>query len=31
VIYPSGNDNTPVVLPELLTESILADALNRLP
>jgi thiol:disulfide interchange protein DsbD len=31
VIYPSGNVNTPVVLPELLTESILADALNRLP
>jgi thiol:disulfide interchange protein DsbD len=31
VIYPSGNGNTPVVLPELLTESILADALNRLP
>ena len=31
VIYPSGSGNTPVVLPELLTESILADALNRLP
>ena len=31
VIYPSGNGNTPVVLPELLTESILADAQNRLP
>jgi thiol:disulfide interchange protein DsbD len=31
VIYPSGNGSKPVVLPELLTESILADALNRLP
>jgi len=31
VIYSSGNATAPVVLPELLTESILADALNRLP
>ncbi len=31
VIYPSGNGSKAVVLPELLTESILADALNRLP
>ncbi len=31
VIYPGGNASAPVVLPELLTESILADALRRLP
>ncbi len=31
VIYPGGNAGAPVVLPELLTESILADALHRLP
>jgi thiol:disulfide interchange protein DsbD len=31
VIYSKGNASAPVVLPELLTESILADALNRLP
>jgi len=31
VIYPSGRAGDPIVLPELLTESILLDALNKLP
>ena len=31
VIYPAGNTSDPVVLPELLTEATLVDALNRLP
>lgn len=31
VIYPAGDADNPVVLPELLTESILADALQKLP
>jgi thiol:disulfide interchange protein DsbD len=31
VIYPAGNPSSPVVLPELLTETILTDALKKLP
>jgi thiol:disulfide interchange protein DsbD len=31
VIYPAGKPAEPVVLPELLTESILLDALRKLP
>ena len=31
VIYPGGRAGEPVVLPELLTESILLDALKKLP
>jgi len=31
VIYPAGNPGQPVVLPELLTEPILLDALRKLP
>ena len=31
VIYPSGRAGDPIILPELLTESILLDALNKLP
>ncbi len=31
VIYPPGRADEPIVLPELLTEGILADALKKLP
>lgn len=31
VIYPAGKSGEPVTLPELLTESILVDALKKLP
>lgn len=31
VIYPAGRADDPVVLPEILTESILLDALKKLP
>jgi len=31
VIYPAGNPSSPIVLPELLTETILTDALKKLP
>ena len=31
VIYPAGRPGEPVVLPELLTEAILLDALSKLP
>jgi len=31
VIYPAGNPTSPIVLPELLTEAILTDALKKLP
>ena len=31
VIYPAGRPAEPVVLPEILTESILVDALKKLP
>ncbi len=31
VIYPAGNPSSPVVLPELLSESLLIDALKKLP
>ncbi|MFZ4776715.1 MAG: protein-disulfide reductase DsbD family protein, partial [Terrimicrobiaceae bacterium] len=31
VIYPAGRPGEPIVLPELLTESILTDALKKLP
>jgi len=31
VIYPSGNSSSPIVLPELLTEAILTDALKKIP
>ncbi len=31
VIYPAGRADSPVVLPELLTEALLMDALKKLP
>jgi hypothetical protein len=31
VLYPAADPLNPVVLPELLTESILVDALKKLP
>jgi len=31
VIYPAGNADAPTVLPELLTETILLDAIEKLP
>ena len=31
VLYPAADPSNPVVLPELLTESILVDALKKLP
>jgi len=31
VIYPAGSPESPIVLPELLTEAILLDALKKLP
>jgi thiol:disulfide interchange protein DsbD len=31
VIYPASDTATPIVLPELLTESLLADALKKIP
>jgi thiol:disulfide interchange protein DsbD len=31
VIYPAGDAANPIVLPELLTESILAEALRQVP
>ena len=31
VLYPAAAPSNPVVLPELLTESILVDALKKLP
>lgn len=29
VVYPKGDANNPIVLPEILTETILLDAINR--
>ena len=31
VIYPAGRADEPIVLPELLTEAILVEALKKLP
>jgi len=31
VLYPAADPSNPVVLPELLTESILVDVLKKLP
>jgi thiol:disulfide interchange protein DsbD len=31
ILYPAGDATRPVVLPELLTESILIEALKKLP
>jgi thiol:disulfide interchange protein DsbD len=31
LLYPAGDAANPVILPELLTESLLLDALRKLP